>query len=219
MIIEVPKGYIFNKEGDIIAFEENGKLKLRPWLGMFNEVMYDLTYKLKENTKCYYCGKNVKDDGIKLTLDHIYPRALGGPTIPQNLVPACRSCNGRKENMTPEQFKAYMSLGDMKRKKEFQKEFFRIKYFQEKWIHVLPDGWTTKATINELILLIDLQDTSTSKYRKTREYYLRCGQFRKPIVIDCHNFVLDGFTEVLYAKNNKIQEIPTIVLENVEVIF
>ena len=181
--------------------------------------MYDITYKLKGNTRCYYCGKTVEDDKIKLTLDHIYPRALGGPTIPQNLVPSCRSCNGYKENMTPDQFKAYMSLGDIKRKKEFQREFFRIKYFQERWVHVLPDGWTSKTPISELILLIDLQDTSTSKYRKTREYYLRCGQFRKPIVIDCHNFVLDGFTEVLYAKNNKIQEIPTIVLENVEVIF
>lgn len=219
MIIEVPQGYIFSKEGDIIAFEENGKLKLRPWFGKFNEVMYDITYKLKGNTRCYYCGKTVEDDKIKLTLDHIYPRALGGPTIPQNLVPSCRSCNGYKENMTPDQFRAYMSLGDTKRKKEFQREFFKIKYFQERWVHVLPDGWTNKTPICELILLIDLQDTSTSKYRKTREYYLRCGQFRKPIVIDCHNFVLDGFTEVLYAKNNKIQEIPTIVLENVEVIF
>lgn len=219
MIIEVPQGYIFSKEGDIIAFEENGKLKLRPWLGKFNEVMYDLTYKLKGNTRCYYCGKTVEDDKIKLTLDHVYPRALGGPTIPQNLVPSCRSCNGYKENMTPDQFRAYMSLGDTKRKKEFQREFFKIKYFQERWVHVLPDGWTSKTPICELILLIDLQDTSTSKYSKTREYYLRCGQFRKPIVIDCHNFVLDGFTEVLYAKNNKIQEIPTIVLENVEVIF
>lgn len=219
MIIEVPQGYIFSKEGDIIAFEENGKLKLRPWFGKFNEVMYDITYKLKGNTRCYYCGKTVEDDKIKLTLDHIYPRALGGPTIPQNLVPSCRSCNGDKENMTPDQFRAYMSLGDTKRKKEFQREFFKIKYFQERWVHVLPDSWTNKTPICELILLIDLQDTSTSKYRKTREYYLRCGQFRKPIVIDCHNFVLDGFTEVLYAKNNKIQEIPTIVLENVEVIF
>ena len=219
MIIEVPQGYVFSKEGNIIAFEENGILKLRSRLGGFEEIVYDLTYKLKGNTRCYYCGRSVENDKIKLTLDHIYPRALGGPTIPQNLVPACRSCNGRKENMTPDQFKAYMSLGDIKRKKEFQREFFRIKYFQEKWIHVLPDEWTNKTKISELIVLIDLQDTSTSKYRKTREYYLRCGQFRKPIVIDCHNFVLDGFTEVLYAKNNKIQEIPTIILENVEVIF
>ena len=48
---------------------------------------------------------------------------------------------------------------------------------------------------------------------------MRCKQFPKPIIVDCHNFVLDGFTAVLYAKNNRIKEIQTIVLENVEVIF
>ena len=219
MIIEIPHGYIFSKEGDIIAFEENGKLKIRPWLGLFDDVMYDLTYKLKGDTRCYYCGKTVETDEIHLTLDHIHPRALGGPTIPQNLVPACKKCNGRKENMTPDQFNAYMSLDDFNKRKAFKKEFFKIKDFQERWVHVLPDDWTSQTPIGELFVSIDLNDTSGSKYRKCKDFYQRTGHFRKPIVIDSHRFVLDGFTEVLYAKNNKIREIPTIVLENVEVIF
>ncbi len=219
MIIEIPQGYIFNKEGDIIAFEQNGKLKIRPRLGLFDDVMYDLTYRLKGDNRCYYCGRRVDLDGIDLTLDHIYPRALGGPTIPENLVPACKRCNGNKENMTPDQFKAYMSLQDTDKKRAFKKEFFKIKEFQEKWVHVLPENWTSQTPIGELFISIDLSDTSTNKYRKTRDYYQRTGHFRKPIIIDNHRFVLDGFTEVLYAKNNKIREIPTIVLENVEVIF
>ena len=69
MIIEVPKGYTFYKEENIIAFEENGKLKLRHWMGMFNDVMYDLTYKEKGNTRCHYCGKEVKPE--KITIDHV----------------------------------------------------------------------------------------------------------------------------------------------------
>lgn len=218
MIIEIPQGYTFIKEENIIAFEENGKLKLRPWLGKFDDVMYDLTYKLKGNKKCHYCGKEIEIPS-KVTLDHVYPRSLGGPTIPQNLVPACRECNGRKGDMKPDQFRAYMNLEDSEKKKRFLKEFYDSKFFQERWIHVLPDGWTEKTQINELILLIDLHDANTSKYRRTKEFYLRCGQFPKPIIIDCHRFVLDGFTQVLYAKNNKIKEIPTIILENVEVIF
>lgn len=219
MTIEIPQGYIFNKEGDIIAFEENGKLKIRPWPGLFGDVMYDLTYKLKGHNQCHYCGKRIDLDGIELTLDHIYPRALGGPTIPQNLVPACRRCNGSKENMTPDQFKAYMSLQDVDKKRAFKREFFKIKEFQERWVHVLPDNWISQTPIGELFISIDLSNTSTSKYRKSRDYHQRTGHFRKPIIIDNHRFVLDGFTEVLFAKNSKIREIPTIVLENVEVIF
>lgn len=217
MIIEVPHGYTFNKDGSVIAFEENGVLKMQGRQGKFHDVMYDITYELKGRNKCYYCGQEILP--AKMTLDHVYPRSLGGPTIPQNLVPACRKCNGRKENMTPEQFRSYLALKDEEQKRRFIKEYFATKYFQERWVHILPEEWISSTSISELLLLIDLQDTSTNKYKKTKEYYLRCKQFPKPIIIDCHRFVLDGFTEVLYAKNNRIKEIPAIILENVEVIF
>ena len=121
--------------------------------------------------------------------------------------------------MTPEQFRAYRNLETDEQKKLFRKEFFQIKFFQEKWIHILPEEWISKTPISDLLVLIDLHDTQTNKYKRTKEYYLRCQQFPSPIIIDCHRFVLDGFTEVLYAKNNRIREIPTIILENVEVIF
>lgn len=217
MIIEVPAGYTFTKEKNILAFEENGILKMCARQGFFHDMMYDLTYQLKGKERCYYCGKEVEPS--KMTLDHVYPISLGGPTIPQNLVPSCRSCNGRKENMTPEQFRAYRSLKDEEQQKIFIKEYFNTRYFQERWVHVLPEGWISNVQISDLIALIDLKDTDTNKYKKTKEYYRRCKQFPKPIIVDCHNFVLDGFTQVLYAKNNRITEIPTIILENVEIIF
>lgn len=110
MIIEVPKGYTFTKEGDIIAFEENSILKMKGRQGKFQDIMYDITYKLKGNDRCYYCGEKVNPS--KITLDHVYPQALGGPSIPQNMVPACRNCNGKKEDMTPDQFRAYIELKD-----------------------------------------------------------------------------------------------------------
>ena len=47
MIIEVPRGYTFVKEENIIAFEENGKLKLLRRHGKFDEIMYDITYRQK----------------------------------------------------------------------------------------------------------------------------------------------------------------------------
>ena len=217
MIIVVPEGYVFTKKGEISAFEEKGILKLYARYSQFEDIMYDLTYTIKGRDKCYYCGKKLtKKD---MTLDHIYPRSLGGPTIPQNLVPACKTCNGRKENMTPQQFEVYRRLPNKKEKLEFKKDFSNIRYFQEKWLHSIPNDWISKVLTTSLIVLINLEDTKTNKYKSIDAYYLRCGQFPKPIVVDCHGFVLDGFTIVLYAKNKGIKEIPTIVLENVEVIF
>lgn len=220
MIIEVPKGYTFIKDENIIAFEEGGKLKLLRRHGKFDEIMYDITYRQKGRNKCYYCGRvNSETEPLIITLDHIYPRSLGGPTLPQNLIPACKRCNSLKENMTPEQFRAYERIKVREQKELFRREYFRTKYFQERWVHILPEEWISQTPISDLLISIDLQDTSTTKYKRIKEYYTRCQQFPHPIIVDCRGFVLDGFTIVLYAKNNRIREIPTIVLENVEVIF
>lgn len=56
---------------------------------------------IRDRYRCQYCGdqKTAKD----LTLDHMLPRAQGGATTPQNLVAACKKCNQRKGNRTPEQ--------------------------------------------------------------------------------------------------------------------
>ena len=218
MIIEIPRGYTFIKDESIIAFEDNGILKIYGRSGKFQDVMYDLTYQLKGRNRCYYCGSEVPIPS-KMTLDHIYPVSLGGPTIPQNLVPSCRKCNGIKENMTPQQFRAYRNIKDDDQKRKFLQEYWNIRSFQERWLHILPEEWISQTTISDLLVLMDLSDTETRKYKKTKEYYLRCKQFPKPIIVDSQRFVLDGFTQVLYAKNNKITEIPAIVLENVAVIF
>jgi hypothetical protein len=39
---------------------------------------------------CAYCSEPAD------TLDHVLPRLKGGLTVAQNLVPACRRCNGAK---------------------------------------------------------------------------------------------------------------------------
>ena len=156
MIIEIPKGYTYIKEGNIIAFEENGILKMQRRHGKFDEIMYDITYQQKGRDKCYYCGrKRNENQPLKITLDHIYPRSLGGPTIPQNLIPACRKCNSLKENMTPEQFRAYRRIKGEQQKELFRRDYFRTKYFQEKWVHILPEEWISQTTISDLLVSID----------------------------------------------------------------
>lgn len=52
---------------------------------------------------CQYCVKkfNHKD----LTIDHVLPASQGGPKTWTNVVTACRACNQRKANRTPEKAK------------------------------------------------------------------------------------------------------------------
>lgn len=55
----------------------------------------------RDRHMCAYCGNEYKPG--ELSMDHILPRAQGGPTSWMNLVTACRPCNFRKGNRTPEQ--------------------------------------------------------------------------------------------------------------------
>ena len=54
----------------------------------------------RETPWCYLCGTDL-DFGVtnsvrEFTLDHVWPQAFGGNSDPENLLPACRSCNERK---------------------------------------------------------------------------------------------------------------------------
>jgi 5-methylcytosine-specific restriction endonuclease McrA len=42
--------------------------------------------------RCAYCADPAD------TLDHVLPRSKGGLTVAENLVPACRRCNGAKSS-------------------------------------------------------------------------------------------------------------------------
>ncbi|MBX8464271.1 MULTISPECIES: HNH endonuclease [unclassified Deinococcus] len=47
---------------------------------------------------CQYCGSSEE-----LTLDHVLPRSRGGRHTWENVTTACRACNQRKGNRTPEE--------------------------------------------------------------------------------------------------------------------
>lgn len=55
----------------------------------------------RDNYHCLYCG-NVFP-GSELTRDHVHPQGQGGGNEWTNLVTACKRCNHRKGNRTPEQ--------------------------------------------------------------------------------------------------------------------
>ena len=53
----------------------------------------------RDNFTCQYCGNNV----TYLTIDHVFPRRLGGKHVWENVVAACPACNHRKGGRTVEQ--------------------------------------------------------------------------------------------------------------------
>lgn len=52
----------------------------------------------RDNHRCQYCGTTEE-----LTLDHVIPKSRGGKTSWDNLATACKRCNSRKGDDTPEE--------------------------------------------------------------------------------------------------------------------
>lgn len=55
----------------------------------------------RDGFRCQYCG--AKKPRNELSFDHVLPRVHGGRTGWDNIVTACRPCNHKKRNRTPEQ--------------------------------------------------------------------------------------------------------------------
>lgn len=66
--------------------------------------------------RCAYCGSGLPEHDA--ALDHIIPKSKGGTNSEANLIPACRSCNSSKKDMSLEDFRlfmAYKKTGDSNR--------------------------------------------------------------------------------------------------------
>jgi hypothetical protein len=50
----------------------------------------------RDDFRCIYCGKSSIEDGVKLNVEHIIALDNGGTYDLDNLVTACRPCNGSK---------------------------------------------------------------------------------------------------------------------------
>lgn len=220
MIIELPEEFsIGNSRQKNDAFVENGILKIRR-TASFNYVMYEATFKLKGGKhQCGYCGRIFKNK--KMTMDHMYPQDTGGPTITNNLLPVCETCNCKKTNMTEEQYQRYNQLKNSEKQKEYlkklqnEKELIKLRGEFE-----IPTEWLCQKKINYIIAEIRLGDvTQSQSYQKVKRFYFQYGHFQKPIILDKNGYLLDGFYTVLFAKKHDIEKLPIIQLDNVEVIF
>ena len=51
----------------------------------------------RDGHRCWYCGIDASE--TNLVIDHVIPLSLGGRTVPENLVAACRPCNSGKSSV------------------------------------------------------------------------------------------------------------------------
>lgn len=219
MIIELPEKFQMAsptfKDG---AYVENGILKIRRDVS-FRKAMAELTYEMKGRKRCCYCKRKVSME--EMTIDHMYPQDFSGPTITNNLLPSCKKCNNEKGNLNTKQYKTFLKAKEEGRRKEFMSDIEQYHNYIRKWEEFdIPKSWITKKEISKITVLFDLEENcSNKKYKKIELYYKNYGHFQKPIIVDKNGFLLDGFLQLLYAKNNNLKNIPAIQLDNVEVIL
>lgn len=219
MIIELPKEFSFRDERKgKEAFIEDGVLKITRQVN-FGRLMIEISYQMKGEEKCYYCNKKITKEQV--TIDHKFPINFGGPTITNNLFPACKSCNRKKENMTYYQYMALLEAEESGLKGKYLRALRQyqgsIKSDQQ---YQIPKDWITEKEITDIITCVTLDENYKGKrYHSLERYYLKYNKIKKPIVLDRNSFLLDGFLVLMLAKNYKINKLAVIELENVEVII
>lgn len=57
----------------------------------------------RDNHTCAYCSKS-SSDGVRMTIDHILARSLGGSDTWENTVACCQPCNSKKADKTMEEW-------------------------------------------------------------------------------------------------------------------
>lgn len=55
---------------------------------------------------CHYCRQQFNPK--ELTMDHVIPLARGGKSEKFNLVPCCKLCNTKKNQLLPSEWEEYM---------------------------------------------------------------------------------------------------------------
>jgi len=53
------------------------------------------------HVRCVWCDRDIDTDLVRATVDHVVPRLKGGPTWPENLLPACGRCNKQRGHRAP----------------------------------------------------------------------------------------------------------------------
>lgn len=96
-LLQQREGYdIENKKGHWYKLRS---LEKKPVKGKREYISKKLRFLVfeRDNYTCQACGRTPKDDGVKLSPDHIVPVDWGGETSLENLQALCRECNEGKQ--------------------------------------------------------------------------------------------------------------------------
>ena len=119
----------------------------------------------RDNHTCQYCGRRAPE--VKLTVDHVVPKALGGSDDPSNLLTACSECNSGKTSSNPDaplvaevdqraaQWSQALEIAIERRQVALKQERARVDRFDKVW-RSWPDmdrepGW--RASIARFLSL------------------------------------------------------------------
>jgi uncharacterized protein YozE (UPF0346 family) len=97
---KVIKNYLLFKEACDEAIQalaeayEEFKTKIKYRSGISPKIRFEI-FK-RDNYKCQVCGASVKEDGVKLEVDHKNPKSMGGTDDESNLWTLCFDCNRGK---------------------------------------------------------------------------------------------------------------------------
>lgn len=216
MNIDLPKTFSMTQKQQKLAYIDQDRLILK-MAKDWEKVAYEITYQMKGKQKCAYCGKIIKPQ--ELSLDHQYARALGGPTIPNNLVPACETCNNQKAQMNEKQYFQYRNLSE-KDKTQFRKDLEGYYRFIKKWqTFDIPEEWIQIIPLCRIKLDYPYKNNRRGKKEIVclEKYYQTNHHFPRPILLDKNKVLLDEYLIYQKAQKEKWKEIPVILLDNVEV--
>ena len=210
MIMELP--YRFHIKN--YAKVENGTLYIYR-LERIEDLMYELAYAMKKR-RCVYCGKKLKRTNS--TLDHRYPRDTGGVSIVNNLYPTCPLCNSHKSNYLHHEYLKISHLSKIEKKKEIKKFYRDREKILRRIGYMLPRKWVEIMDIRNVKCQPPGQDLRGKKYHRIVEFWQKYHKLPRPIVVDKNSVLLDGYNIIIFARDFGIREIPTIKLENVELL-
>ncbi|MEM6582033.1 MAG: HNH endonuclease [Pseudomonadota bacterium] len=84
------------------------RIDLQPIIAIDGKIVKDFSPPLcnrtlfrRDDYRCLYCGQ--KFSRSDLTRDHVIPTSRGGTNRWENVVAACKRCNWKKDNRTPEE--------------------------------------------------------------------------------------------------------------------
>jgi len=129
--IDVIEKYNEKIHSPSISFNLPSVIKIRDYI-RHNDMAVEISRKnilIRDDHSCQYCGTKMTSH---LTVDHVLPRFRGGKDIWENLVTACKPCNQKKGNRTPDE--ANMPLDHQPKRPN------RIHYFQ-RFVKDLQVDW------------------------------------------------------------------------------